>query len=77
MWGPQPQDDLGGRAGIGCPRRTISKILAPNGKPRPSQKGLSAVTREGLGELGLLLGKVPCKELLLAEDLQPSRVLGW
>lgn len=59
------------------PSRMTSKVLAPNGKPRPSQEGQSAVTREGLGELGLLLGKVPCKGLILAEVLQPSQVQGW
>lgn len=39
------------------PCRMTSEVLAPNG-PRGR---LSAVNREGLGELGLLLGKAPCK----------------
>ena len=53
-----------------------SEALAPNGKPRPSREGQSAVTRKSLGELGLLLGKAPCKGLILAEVLQPSWVQG-
>lgn len=59
------------------PCRMTSGVLAPNGKPRSSREGLSAVNREGLGELGLLLGKAPCKGLILAEVLQSSRVQGW
>lgn len=63
--------------GLRCPHRMTSEVLEPHGKPRPSWEGLNAATREGLGELGLLLGKVLCKGLVLPEVLLPSRVRGW
>lgn len=63
--------------GLRCPHRMTSEVLAPRGKPRPSWEGLNAATREGLGELGLLLGKAPREGLVLPEVLLPSQVWGW